>query len=130
MPPLVCLLRKPSGDARQEISATATDLLAFSPCVTQRTDRIAPAAHPDGMNTNKSIRCAIGRHRWQPTPVAGMHERICVDCGSARFDASIHPDHEARSAAVSASGLALAHSVSDGGFGGGAGGGGFGGGFA
>jgi hypothetical protein len=87
------------------------------------------------MNTNKSIRCAIGRHRWQPTPVAGMHERICVDCGSARFDASIHPDHEARSAAVSASGLVLAHSVSDGGFGGGGGfdgggfdGGGFGGG--
>ena len=94
-------------------------LLAFSPCVTQRTDSIAPAAHPDGMNTNKSIKCAIGRHRWQPTPVAGMHEWICVDCGSARFDASIHPDHEARSGAVSASGLALAHSVSDGGFGGG-----------
>ena len=93
-------------------------LLAFSPCVTQRTDSTAPAAHPDGMNTNKSIRCAIGRHRWQPTPVAGMHERICLDCGSARFDASIHPDHEAPSAAVSASGLALAHSVSDGGFGG------------
>ena len=57
------------------------------------------------MNTNKSIKCAIGRHHWQPTPVAGMHERICLDCGSARFDASIHPNHEARSAAVSASGL-------------------------
>jgi hypothetical protein len=71
------------------------------------------------MNTNKSIRCTFGRHRWQPTSVAGMHERICLECGSARFDASIHPDHEARSVAVSSSGLALAHSVSDGGFGGG-----------
>ena len=78
------------------------------------------------MNTNKSIRCTIGRHRWQPTPVAGMHERICVDCGSPRFDASIHPNHAARSGAVSALGPAPAHFLSDGGFDGG----GFDGGFA
>ena len=70
------------------------------------------------MNTNKSIRCTIGRHHWQPTAVAGMHERICVDCGSARFDASIHPDHEAHGVAVSVSGLAPAVFLSDGGFGG------------
>jgi len=84
------------------------------------------------MNTRKSIRCAIGRHRWQPTPVAGMHERICVDCGSPRFDASIHPKQEAGNGADSASGLAPAHFISDGGFGGGGGfaGGGFDGGFA
>ena len=70
------------------------------------------------MNTNKSIKCAIGRHHWQPTPVAGMHERICLNCGKSRFDASIHPDHEAPSAAANPSGLALAHSVSDAAFGG------------
>ncbi|WP_404387426.1 hypothetical protein [Humibacillus xanthopallidus] len=79
------------------------------------------------MNTNKSIRCAIGRHHWQPSTVDGMHERICVDCGSSRFDASIHPDHEARGGVVSASGLAPAIFLSDGGFGGeGFDGGGFG----
>lgn len=71
------------------------------------------------MNTNKSIRCTIGRHHWQPTTVAGMHERICVDCGRPRFDASIHPDHETRGGAVSAPGLAPAAFLSDGGFGGG-----------
>ena len=80
------------------------------------------------MNTNKSIRCAIGRHRWQPTPIAGMHERICLDCGSPRFDASIHPDREAGSGAVSASVPAPARFLSDGGFSGGFDGGGFGGG--
>ena len=58
------------------------------------------------MNTTKSIRCAVVRHRWQPTPVAGMNERICLDCRSFRFDATIHPDHKARSETVSASGPA------------------------
>ena len=88
------------------------------------------------MNTNKRMRCAIGRHRWQPTSVAGMHERICVDCGSSRFDASIHPNHESRSGAVSAWGLGSGQGLSDGGFGdggfvgGGFDGGGFDGGFA
>ena len=77
------------------------------------------------MNTNKSIRCAIGRHRWQPNPISDMHERICVDCGSPRFDASIHPDHEAGSGTVSASGPGPAHFLSGGGFGGGFDGGGF-----
>ena len=82
------------------------------------------------MNTNKSVRCVIGRHRWQPTPVAGMHERICLNCGKSRFDASIHPDHEARSGADSPSGPAPPHFLADGGFGGGEfGGGGAGGGF-
>ena len=71
------------------------------------------------MNTNKSIRCAVGRHRWQPTPIAGMHERICVECGSTRFDASIHPIHEARTGAVTASGPARTQFLSDGGYGGG-----------
>jgi hypothetical protein len=79
------------------------------------------------MKTNKSIRCAVGRHRWQPTPVAGMHERICVDCGSSRFDASIHPAHEASNG----TGPVPAYFISDGGFGGGGfDGGGFGDGFA
>ena len=83
------------------------------------------------MNTNKSVRCVIGRHRWQPTPVAGMHERICLDCGSSRFDAAIHPDHVARSETVSASAPAPARFLADGGFGGGGfDGGGFGGGYA
>jgi hypothetical protein len=44
------------------------------------------------MNTKKSLRCTIGRHRWQPTTVAGMRERICVRCGRNHFDASVHPD--------------------------------------
>lgn len=78
-----------------------------------------PATHPHDMNSNKSIRCTIGRHHWQPTTVAGMHERICVDCGRPRFDASIHPDHETRGGGVSAPGLAPAAFLSDGGFGGG-----------
>jgi len=48
------------------------------------------------MNTKTSLRCTIGRHRWQPTTVAGMRERICVHCGRSRFDASVHPDFNAR----------------------------------
>ena len=48
------------------------------------------------MNTNKSIRCTIGWHRWERTTVTGMRERICVHCGSHRFDASVHPDRDAR----------------------------------
>ena len=71
------------------------------------------------MNTTKSIRCAIGRHRWQPTPVAGMHERTCVDCGSSRFDASVHPAHEARSGGFRASGPVPGQGLTDGAFGGG-----------
>jgi hypothetical protein len=79
------------------------------------------------MNTTKSIRCTIGRHRWQPTPAAGMHERVCVNCGSHRFDASIHADHYAGGGAISPAGPAPAHFLADGGFIGGLGGGGFGG---
>ena len=83
------------------------------------------------MNTSKSFRCAIGRHCWQPTPVAGMHERICIDCGRSRFDASIHPAHEACSGVVSDSALGPGQGLSIGGFGGGGfDGGGFDGGFA
>ncbi len=47
------------------------------------------------MDTNKSKRCTIGWHRWEPTTVTGMRERICVHCGRNRFDASVHPDREA-----------------------------------
>ena len=58
------------------------------------------------MNTTKSMSCTIGRHHWQPTPVAGMHEQVCVHCGAHRFNASIHPDHDAHDGeAVIASGL-------------------------
>ena len=84
-----------------------------------------------GMNTTQSIRCTIGRHHWQPTPIAGMHERVCVHCGSHRFDASIHADHSARDGrAVSASGLAPAVFLADGGLGTGGFDAGVGGGFA
>jgi hypothetical protein len=87
------------------------------------------------MNTTKSIRCTIGRHHWQPTRVAGMHERVCADCGSHRFDASIHEDHQAGGGAISPAGPDPAHFLAGGGFtggfgGGGFDGGGFGGGFA
>jgi hypothetical protein len=52
------------------------------------------------MNTRKSMRCTIGRHRWQPTAVAGMRERICVLCGRNHFDPSVHPDRESRESAA------------------------------
>ena len=48
-----------------------------------------------------------------------MNERICLDCRSFRFDATIHPDHEARSETVSASGPAATPFLFDGGIGGG-----------
>ncbi|WP_156415569.1 hypothetical protein [Terrabacter sp. Soil811] len=84
------------------------------------------------MNTTKSISCNIGRHHWQPTPVAGMHEQVCVHCGSHRFNASIHPDHDARDGGAGSPALpAPAVFLADGGLGtGGFSGGGLGGGLS
>ena len=48
------------------------------------------------MNTKKNMSCRIGRHHWEITTVTGMRERICVHCGRNRFDASVHPDFNAR----------------------------------
>ena len=82
-----------SAACQARLSDTGPGLALY---VTRRTDSPERPTHSRLMNTKKSLRCTIGRHRWQPTTVAGMRERICVLCGRNHFDASVHPDRSAR----------------------------------